>query len=428
MEDLAKWTDALGSSTADLPAHRIFQNLDVLASAIVRLRRENQELTTLRAQAIIHAKQLEMDYEHMRNTINYFRSLLSSVNIEERPSPPPKPPPPSDGLTRVNIPWHCEPSDKSVSPNNLTLRYTLKSSSIICSVRFNHDGSLFAFPNGKEVFVVQTSTGTLEMRFEIPRPAAESDEKYTRSLRFSPDGRLLVATCPREAICVFDLQKRELVANLEGTHTVASCLLFSKDSKRLFSAGFEGKLCIWDTETFRLIRIITHGNLSETQDPNSMIVALASPPDESFLAVGFMSGTVGIYSFDFDQPMSKFVAHQEYLFNVAISPFNSAIATASGDKTVKLWDLRGVANLMHTLQGHNDVVLAVCFSPHQPIVFTGSKDEKIVIWNQKTYSPLMTVTAHMNTMFDVCHHPTENCFVSCSGDGLVCVWSYSLTV
>ena len=447
MESPARLTQQLGLSTTEPPAERILETLDRMAVAINRLKQENEHLLRVRGQALIHLKQIELDRDRLRDLVRHYRMMLygggdaapvqterargtgeeyatpkefrSEVKTEGR-----------DGLQHIQIDWRAEPDDPSVSSSCLRLLYVLNEESIICSVKFNADGSMFAFANGRHVFVCVTATGALALKLEMAQMPV-TDEKYTRAVRFSPDGRMLAATCGKSAICVFDLETGRRTATLDDKHSIVSALLFSNDSTKLYSGGFEGNLCIWDMVTMRHVRTISHGKANEPQDakdPNDMIVALACPADESFLVVGFMGGNVGIYSFDFDQAMSKFGAHQEFLLNVSVSPYDSTIATASRDCTVKLWNLRGVANLRETLRGHENFVLTVCFAPNSSIVMTGSKDEKIIMWNYKTNSRLLTIHAHKNTMFDLCHHPTKNVFVSCSGDGLVCVWEYSLPV
>ena len=448
MESPARLTQQLGLSTTEPPAERILETLDRMALAINRLKQENEQLLRVRGQALIHLRQIEQDRDRLRDLVRHYRVMLFGGGDASPVQPSQTERTRGTGeeygwakterdfgsevktdasLQRIQIDWKAEPDDPSISSSCLRLLYVLNEESIICSVRFNPDGSMFAFANGRHVFVCVTATGALAMKLEM----VQTDEKYTRVVRFSPDGRLLAATCGKSAICVFDLETRRRIATFDEQHSIVSALLFSNDSTKLYSGGFEGNLCIWDMVTMRHVRTIRHGKPDEAQDekdPNDMIVALACPADEAFLVVGFMGGNVGIYSFDLDPAMAKFGAHTEFLLNVSVSPYDSTIATASRDCTVKLWNLRGVANLRETLRGHENFVLTVCFAPNSPIVFTGSKDEKIIMWNYKTNSRLLTIHAHKNTMFDLCHHPTQNVFVSCSGDGLVCVWEYSLPV
>jgi WD40 repeat protein len=106
------------------------------------------------------------------------------------------------------------------------------------------------------------------------------------------------------------------------------------------------------------------------------IVSLALSPGESYIAVGFMSGTVGFYDTSLRGPMMTFQAHNSCLRSLAISP-SGIIATASEDMSVKLWTWSGVVTGSRTLQQRPDFVMAVAFAPNDPIVFTGSRDGTI---------------------------------------------------
>jgi WD40 repeat protein len=303
------------------------------------------------------------------------------------------------------------------------LKYALDLDSVLCTVRFNGNGSLFAFTDGKIVFIMCTHDGSLVGTVTIPRNPA-SEDAPPRAICFSPDGRFLAVSAPQHAIIAIEVSTLRVVATLEAHKNSVSAIAFFHNGTKFVSGGFDGKLCVWSVPEFKLWRLVehaTHGAVTKDE----MIVALAVGSDDEYLAVGFMNGAVGMYETTFTQPISTFVAHSEFLLNVVISP-QDMIATASHDKTAKLWALRGVASCRQVLKGHKDYVLAIAFAANGSVVFTGSKDETIKGWNQKTGDLLFTLKGHKNTVFQIDAHPTENKILACSGDGLVCLWEYTL--
>jgi WD40 repeat protein len=232
----------------------------------------------------------------------------------------------------------------------------------------------------------------------------------------------LVISAPLHLISVVDVSSRRILTALEGHKHHVSTIVFFSDGSRMLSGGFDGKLCVWSVPDFKLIKVIDHAR-NGAPAHNEMIVAIAIGGGNEYIAVGFMNGSVGMYERTFTQPMSTFSAHNECLLNVVMSD-EDMLATASHDKTAKLWTLRGIASCQQVLNGHTDFVLAIAFAPRDPILFTGSKDETIKCWHQKTGEALFTVTAHKNTVFQLDPHPRERKILSCSGDGLVCLWEY----
>jgi WD40 repeat protein len=64
---------------------------------------------------------------------------------------------------------------------------------------------------------------------------------------------------------------------------------------------------------------------------------------------------------------------------VAFSPDGKLLATASGDKTARLWEVAS-GKALATLAGHENEVNAVAFSPDGKLVATASADGTTRLW------------------------------------------------
>ena len=69
------------------------------------------------------------------------------------------------------------------------------------------------------------------------------------------------------------------------------------------------------------------------------------------------------------------------------------IASASSDKTVRLWDATTGKHLK-TLTGHTDSVNSVRFSPDGRTIASASADETVRLWDATTGQHLKTLTGH----------------------------------
>ena len=80
---------------------------------------------------------------------------------------------------------------------------------------------------------------------------------------------------------------------------------------------------------------------------------------------------------------STLEGHSEAVLSVAFSPDGKALASGSGDTTVRIWDL-ATETPMHTCEGHKHWVLFVSFSPDCSKIASGGMDHSIFQWTAET--------------------------------------------
>jgi len=78
---------------------------------------------------------------------------------------------------------------------------------------------------------------------------------------------------------------------------------------------------------------------------------------------------------------------------VSWSPDRGRIATASDDRTVRIWDAELGTELL-TLRGHRDAVWAVAWSPDGARIATASRDRTGRIWDSRHGTELVVLNGH----------------------------------
>jgi WD40 repeat protein len=101
-------------------------------------------------------------------------------------------------------------------------------------------------------------------------------------------------------------------------------------------------------------------------------------------------------------------AHNEWVFCVAFSPDGRRIASASDDRTIRVWDATTGQIVAGPLTGHTDSVRSVAFSPDGEGIASASEDRTIRVWDITTGQVVADpFTGHTDSVTPVAFPPDE---------------------
>jgi len=284
-------------------------------------------------------------------------------------------------------------------------------------------------------------------------------------LHLSTDGR-----CNRVATASFDGSIRIWNVNtftvgiaLSGHTQPVSCLRWSGEGF-LYSGSRDTTLKVWRASDGALCSSLSqptsmsgHSHWVNTlalntdyvmrtghQDPKDLMKVTAAPPlpvDQRVAAAkarysAVLAAAGGVErlcsgSDDFSlclwEPHSnkkqvcRMSGHQQLVNDVKFSPDMRLIASASFDKSLRLWN--GVTGkFMAVLRGHVAAVYCLAWSADSRMLVSGGKDSTLKVWSVKDKGLLLDLPGHADEVNAVDWSPDGRCVVSGSKDKLVKIW------
>jgi len=116
-----------------------------------------------------------------------------------------------------------------------------------------------------------------------------------------------------------------------------------------------------------------------------------------------------------------FKGHTKWINSVAITPNGKYIVSGSGDKTIKLWNIK-TGRLLRNFKGHTDGVLSVAITPNGKYIVSGSSDKTIKLWDIKTGKLIRSFKKKIWGVLSVTISPNGKYIVSGSYDNTIKLW------
>lgn len=209
----------------------------------------------------------------------------------------------------------------------------------------------------------------------------------TLALALAPDGRLL-ALGRGQRIVIHDTLATNLpvIADFEAHRDVVRALAWSPDGRTLASGSFR-EITLWATNDLAARWTVRTGIVGRVtalrfSSRGGVLVAADSPAGEA--------ASVRLFNADNGKTAGAWLAHTDSINDLALSPDGGVLASAGGDKLIKLWELISQREIAR-LEGHSGAVVGIGFNATGTELASVGTDKQFKVWDVKTRESTLTM-------------------------------------
>ncbi|KAK5650605.1 hypothetical protein RI129_001634 [Pyrocoelia pectoralis] len=244
----------------------------------------------------------------------------------------------------------------------------------------------------------------------------------------NPECRLLASSSKDGDVRIWDSNLFQTVRVISG-HTKSVTVVKWGGSGLLYTASQDRTVRVWRASDGVLCRVLEgHAHWVNTLALSSDYILKIGPFDPATFAKGatinsqqfaeerynniiktygerLVSGSDDFTLFLWDpehdkKPLARLTGHQQLVNDVKFSPDGRILASASFDKSIKLWEGK-TGKFICTLRGHVQSVYMIAFSVDSRLMVSGSADSTLKLWNLRTKKLEFDLPGHGDEVYAV---------------------------
>lgn len=304
---------------------------------------------------------------------------------------------------------------------------------IVNALAFTPDGKSLVVGGHHELTVWSVPEGVLTKRVRT-----RAERAY--ALAFLPGGTLAVAggrpgqegdvrlydlTAPGQTaggVAMLDGvgDPKVMVKQLLDSDDSVLCLAVSPDGKTLAAGGCDRAVRLWDVGAGPAAAKLTQ----TIENHADWVLGVAISADGKFLATAARDKTAKVWDLKAKESVLTYPEHQQIVYAVAFNKDASLGYSVGGDSQLRTWKLAGEGKGVKALGGHGGDVFKVVAHPTKPVVATASADKTVRLWDTDKAAALQTLTGPTDFVYAVAFSPDGGLVAGGAYNGEVTLWKH----
>jgi WD40 repeat protein len=290
-----------------------------------------------------------------------------------------------------------------------------------------HSGSIYDLSESySESLIFSASSDKIIALWNLATMQAENFAATLPQLLYEicyiPEKNILLAGTATGAVHIIDLtQKKELKILQHHTSPIFE-IKYSMQSNYFYTCSGSGEFAVCSLDTLTLIK------LKKLCDEKIRSIDFNNHTSEIAVASG--DGIIRIFDLLSLQEKKVFTAHRFSANVVRYTPDAKTLISGGKDAHLNFWDVDKNYELIKSVPAHNFAIYDIVFNPAATLFATASRDKTIKIWDAQNFDFLLRVTidtteGHTYSVNKLLWLDYKNYLISAGDDRKIRVWDIS---